>query len=120
MKKTTATLMILLLGLLVLSVGCRSNTPTSGQLLQEDYHQMTDSELLDYYQQLLERIEEPGGGAGGFGFGIGLGVGGGSGGVSLGASTGPQPTPSTEALQQRRNQVRLELARRGLEPTITD
>lgn len=120
MHKTTATLMILLFGLLLLSVGCRSSQPTSGQLLQEDYLQMTDTDLLTYYQQLLERIEEPGGGGGGFGFGLGLGIGGGSGGVSLGASKGPQPTPPTEALQQRRNQVRLELARRGLEPAISD
>lgn len=120
MKRTIAHLIILLLGMLLLTVGCQSTRPTTRQLLQEDYMQMTDAELLIYYQQLVEGIEEPSSGGGGFGFGIGVGIGVGSdSSVGLGASKGPEREYSTEALQQRRNQVRLELARRGLEPTTS-
>ena len=36
--------------------------------------------------------------------------------VGLGASKGPEPDYTTEALLNRRDQVRLEMARRGLEP----
>ena len=118
MKRTIARLMILLLSMLLLTVGCQSTQPTTKQLLQEDYVHMTDAELLDYYQQLTEGIEEPNSGGSGFGFGLGIGFGvGSSSSVGLGASKGPERAYSTEALQQRRNQVRLELARRGLEPT---
>jgi hypothetical protein len=120
MKRTIARLMILLLSMLLLTVGCQSTQPTTKQLLQEDYIHMTDAELLDYYQQLAEGIEEPNAGGSGFGFGLGVGIGvGSSSSVGLGASKGPEREYSTEALQQRRNQVRLELARRGLEPVST-
>lgn len=119
MKRTIARLMILLLSMLLITVGCQSAQPTTRQLLQEDYVQMTDTDLLAYYQQLVERIEEPTSGGGGFGFGMGVGIGVGSGAVSLGASKGPEREYSTEALQQRRNQIRLELARRGLEPATS-
>ena len=120
MKRTIARLMILLLSMLLLTLGCQSTQPTTKQLLQEDYVQMTDAELLSYYQQLVEGIEEPNSGGSGFGFGLGIGIGvGSSSSVGLGASKGPEREYSTEALQQRRNQVRLELARRGLEPANT-
>lgn len=119
MRKITR-LMILLLSTLLLAVGCQSAQPTSNQLMEEDYLHMTDVELLDYYQQLTTGIEEPNSGGSGFGFGLGIGVGlGSNSAVGLGASKGPELEYSTEALQQRRNQVRLELARRGLEPVST-
>lgn len=117
MKNTTACLMALMLGMLLTTIGCQSTQPSNRQLLQESYLQMTDIELLDYYQQLTERIAEPSSGGSGFGFGLGVGIGvGSSSTVGLGASKGPEPDYTTEALLQRRDQVRLELARRGLEP----
>jgi hypothetical protein len=120
MKRTIARLIILLLSMLMMTAGCQSTQPTTKQLLQEDYVQMTDAELLIYYQQLVEGIEEPSSGGSGFGFGLGVGIGvGSSSSVGLGASKGPEREYSTEALQQRRNQVRLELSRRGLEPTTS-
>ena len=120
MNRKIARLMILLLSTLLLNVGCQSTQPTTKQLLQEDYVQMTDAELLNYYQQLVEGIEEPNSGGGGFGFGLGIGIGlGSNSSVGLGASKGPEREYTTEALQQRRNQVRLELSRRGLEPVST-
>jgi hypothetical protein len=116
MQKKTLCLMTLL-GLVLLTAGCQTAQPTNAQLLQEDYALMADAELLSYYQQLTERIAAPSSGGGGFGFGLGIGVGlGSSSTVGLGASKGPEPDYTTEALLQRRDQVRLELARRGLEP----
>lgn len=120
MKRSITRWIVLLLSMLLTTVGCQSTQPTTKQLLQEDYMQMTDAELLDYYQQLAEGIENPTAGGGGFGFGLGVGIGvGSSSSVGLGASKGPEREYTTEALQQRRNQVRLELARRGLEPTTS-
>lgn len=117
MKNTMACLMALMLGMLLITIGCQSTQPSNRQLLQESYTQMTDAELLSYYQQLTERIAKPASGGGGFGFGLGIGIGvGSSSSVGLGASKGPEPDYTTEALLQRRDQVRLELARRGLEP----
>ena len=117
MEKTTISLLALMLGLLLIATGCQSTQPSNRQLLQESYMQMTDTELLDYYQLLTERIAEPSSGGGGFGFGLGIGVGvGDSSAVGVGASRGPEPDYTTEALLNRRDQVRLEMARRGLEP----
>ncbi len=120
MEKTAVYLRIFMLGMLLITIGCQSTQPSNRQLLQESYLQMTDAELLDYYQQLTERIAEPSSGDGGFGFGLGIGIGvGSSSTVGLSASKGPEPDYTTEALLQRRDQVRLELARRGLEPAAT-
>ncbi|MEZ4484370.1 MAG: hypothetical protein R2864_07140 [Syntrophotaleaceae bacterium] len=117
MKKLTTGLVVFLLGTLLTTLGCQSTQPSNKQLLQESYTQMSDPELLDYYQQLTERIAEPSSTGGGFGFGLGIGIGvGSSSSVGLGASKGPEPDYATEALLQRRDQVRLEMARRGLEP----
>lgn len=86
-------------------------------LLAEDYAIMSDEELLVYYDQVSEAIEKEEGGAGGFGLGLGLGVGSGS--FSMGASQGVYVDDPAEQLRVRRNQVRLELARRGLQPSGT-
>lgn len=83
-------------------------------LLDEDYAVMKDEELLVYYDQVNEAIAKEEGGAGGFGLGLGLGIGSGS--FSVGASQGMYVDDPTEQLRVRRNQVRLELARRGLQP----
>jgi hypothetical protein len=104
---------------LLAAVGCQSSRPTNRQLLERDYSQMTDQELLEYYRQLDDRIsgrDADGGGGGGFGFGVGMGFGFDGGAVGLGASKGVAGDDPLEALQFKRNQVRLELARRGLEP----
>lgn len=102
-------------GLLVLTLllaSCAAGSSRS--LLKEDYLAMTDQELLVYYEQLNEAIAEEQGAPGGFGLGLGLGVGSGS--FSLGASQGMYVDDPTEQMRTRRNQVRLELARRGLQP----
>ncbi|ABA87457.1 hypothetical protein Pcar_0196 [Syntrophotalea carbinolica DSM 2380] len=104
-----------LLILMLLMVACASGASRS--LLKDDYVAMTDQELVVYYDQLNEAIAKEEGGAGGFGLGLGLGVGSGS--FSLGASQGMYVDDPTEELRVRRNQVRLEMARRGLEPAQT-
>jgi hypothetical protein len=104
--------------ILLLALGCSTSGPTNRQLLETDYRQMTDQELLEYYQQLENRIAGQDSGGGGFGFGLGLGMGFGfdGGAVGLGASKGVGGDVPVEALQTKRNQVRLELNLRGLEP----
>ncbi|APG24569.1 MULTISPECIES: hypothetical protein [Syntrophotalea] len=102
-----------LLALLLLASACAAGS-SARALLQEDYAAMNNQELLIYYDQLNAAIAKQEGGAGGFGFGVGLGVGSGS--FSVGASQGTYIEDPTEALRQQRNRVRLELARRGLQP----
>jgi len=102
-------------GLIVLALllgACASGASRS--LLKEDYVAMTDQELLVYYDQLNEALAKEEGGPSGFGLGLGLGVGSGS--FSVGASQGMYVDDPTVELRNRRNQVRLELARRGLQP----
>lgn len=99
--------------LALLLTACASGR-SARSLLEEDFAAMGDQELLVYYDQLNEAIAKEEGGAGGFGLGLGVGVG--SGNFSLGASQGMYVDDPTEALRARRNQVRLELARRGLQP----
>jgi hypothetical protein len=102
----------MLIGLLLLTA-CATGS-SSRSLLKEDYVAMSDAELLVYYDQLEEAIAKEEGGPAGFGLGLGVGIG--SGNFSLGASQGTYIEDPTEQLRTRRNQVRLELARRGLEP----
>lgn len=108
--------MTALLVVTVLLVACAGRM-AARSLLEEDYVAMKDEELLVYYDQISEAIAKEEGGAGGFGLGLGLGIGSGS--FSVGASQGMYVDDPTEQLRVRRNQVRLELARRGLQPQGT-
>jgi hypothetical protein len=107
--------------LLVLA-GCQTSRPTNQQLLNRDFTEMSDRELLEYYRQLDDRVSGRDSGGGGFGFGLGVGMGFGldGGAVGIGASKGVAVDDPLEALQIKRNQVRLEMARRGLEPLPPD
>jgi hypothetical protein len=107
---------------LLFATGCSTSRPTNRQLLETEYTQMTDQELLDYYRQLDDRISGRDSGSGGLGFGLGVGMGFGlnGGAVGLGASKGVGGDDPVEALQIKRNEVRLELDRRGLEPLPTE
>ena len=113
MTKKSYLWMTTLLVVTVLLAACAGRM-AARSLLDEDYAVMSDEELLVYYDQVSEAIEKEEGGAGGFGLGLGLGVGSGS--FSVGASQGMYVDDPTEQLRVRRNQVRLELARRGLQP----
>lgn len=108
----------LLAFILLVAAGCQTSRPTNQQLLNRDFTEMSDRELLEYYRQLDDRISDRDSGGGGFGFGFGMGMGFGfdGGAVGLGAGKGVTVDDPLEALQIKRNQVRLEMARRGLEP----
>ncbi len=116
-------LVISLLALTLLAAaGCQTSRPTNQQLLTRDFTGMSDRELLEYYRQLDDRISgrDSGGGGFGFGFGMGMGFGFDGGAVGVGAGKGVTVDDPLEALQIKRNQVRLEMARRGLEPLPPD
>jgi hypothetical protein len=102
-----------LLAMVLMGSACAAGS-SARALLQEDYATMNNQELLIYYDQLNTAITKQESGVDGFGFGLGLGVGSGS--FSVGASQGTYIEDPTEALRQQRNRVRLELARRGLQP----
>lgn len=119
----TISLFALALPLFLLFIaGCQTSRPSNEQLLRQEYSQMTDNELLAYYQQLNDRIAGRDSGGSRFGFGLGLGMGFGlnGGAVGLGASKGVGGSDPVDALKVKRNQVRLEIARRGLEPLPQD
>jgi hypothetical protein len=107
---------------LLAAAGCQVSRPTNQQLLNRDFSEMSDRELLEYYRQLDDRISgrDSGGGSFGFGFGMGMGFGFDGGAVGVGAGKGVTVDDPLEALQIKRNQVRLEMARRGLEPLPPD
>jgi hypothetical protein len=118
MKRFFLQALLLVIFIPLFMAGCAATRPTNHQLLTTDYSGMTDQELLEYYRQLEDRIagREAAGGGMGFGLGLGFGFGFDGGAVGLGASKGVGGDAPAEALQPRRNDVRLELARRGLEP----
>jgi hypothetical protein len=118
MKKVFLPVLLLAVIIPLFTAGCAASRPSNRELLTTDYSQMKDQELLEYYRQLDDRIagRESGGGGLGFGLGLGFGFGFDGGSVGLGASKGVGGDVPVEALQGRRNEVRLELARRGLEP----
>ena len=113
---------LVLLALFISSValvGCAGKSRTE-QLLAKDYVTMTDDDLLLHYYQLEDQIvaDERATNDSSVSFGIGTGFfGSGShlgGGVGMSTGTGSRYT-ATE-LRDRRNVVRLELRKRGVNP----
>ena len=101
---------------LLLPLGCASHTAKTNALLERDYQTMTDQELTLYYYQLQDQIEIVDNSAGSPRVSLGFGFGsyGRHSGTGVGLSSDlPQPAPSQD-LRERRNQVRLEMQRRGL------
>ncbi|MEZ4600820.1 MAG: hypothetical protein R2940_13610 [Syntrophotaleaceae bacterium] len=122
MKRFCVPFLLPVLLFTLVATGCSTSRLSNQELLTTDYTDMTDQELVEYYRQLDDRIagRESGGGGLGFGLGLGFGFGFDGGAVGLGASKGVGGETPVEALQIKRNDVRLELARRGLEPLPTD
>jgi hypothetical protein len=113
-SKAFSKLALLLCAWLLLGTACLGRGPSPGALLRQDFTAMDNAELVRYYQSLNDAIAGQRGGRTGFGLGVGVGVGSGS--VAVGASQGIRLDDPTDALRARRNQVRLELDRRGLTP----
>ena len=92
--------------------GCAGYNP---ELLEKDYMQMTDEELLTYYYELSREIDQCVHDPDRVSVGLGTGFGLGRLGVWLGLSRGVS-TCDPDRLIQRQARVRLELQRRGLGP----
>ncbi|MFP4315929.1 MAG: hypothetical protein ACLFQR_06870 [Desulfovibrionales bacterium] len=99
---------------LVLTLGC-AGSRAQEKLLEQDYHQMSDDQLLDYYFALDEEIDrcEHAGNRGSIG--LGTGTRGGNIGFGIGVTKGLTGCNPGELLE-RRHQVREELQRKNLLP----
>lgn len=119
-KEIIYVLGLFLLGLL--AAGCAASTARETEaLLVQEYRSMNNEELLRYYFQLTDqivRVERQGRSTGvGVGIGTGVGIGSRSGaGVGVGVSRGIGGGSIAEELRERRNEVRVELSRRGVQP----
>jgi len=106
--------------LITILSGCANHNARTQELLAEDFHSLSNDNLLLYYYKLEDQIEiveqkrrgsmSFGLGMGGFGHSSG---GGGSVGVTTGGSS--QQNIATN-LRDRRNKVRLELRHRDITP----
>jgi hypothetical protein len=108
-------ILILLVGL----VGCAGKTRTQ-ELLVKDYVAMSNDDLLLHYYQLEDQIVVDERASTGSSVSLGLGTGlfrsGSHFGGGLGISTGVGSQVTATELRDRRNEVRLELRKRGVNP----
>jgi len=104
--------MLVCIMLMLLVCGCAG---TSKDLLARDYLHMSDDELLTYYYQLSDEIDQCVSSSNRTSVGVGTGFGLGWLGIGLGVSKGV-PTCSPDELRRRRIAVRLELQHRGVSP----
>ena len=96
----------------MLLAGCAGVGARTQDLLAKDYHSMNDMEIQTYFYQLNDQIAREERAAGGTSVGVGVGTGP----VSVGVSQGVMRGRIAGDLRDRRNEVRAELARRGLRP----
>lgn len=96
----------------LLLAGCAGIGARTQDLLAQDYHAMNDLEIQTYFYQLNDQIAYEERAA----RGTSVGAGAGTGPVSVGVSKGVTRGRIAEDLRERRNEVRAELARRGLRP----
>lgn len=102
-----------IVGLVVLALicGCASSTAKrSDELLVKDYKAMSDEELETYYFRLNDQIARVERKTRDTNIGEGIG----NSPVQVTTSTGVEEVPMSQALRDRRNEVRQELSRRGL------
>ena len=97
---------------LLLLAGCAGVGARTQDLLSQDYHAMNDMEIQTYFYQLNDQIAREERAARGTSVGVGVGTGP----VSVGVSQGVTRARTAEDLRDRRNEVRVELSRRGLMP----
>ncbi len=105
---------------LVLSSGCAGNKATTTELLAQDFRQLSDDDLTLYYYRIEDQIEVVERQRTGSSISLGIGRGsyshrGGSRG-GIGVTTGGSTQRVATDLRERRNQVKLEMKRRGITP----
>jgi len=108
---------LLFLLCLLLIVGCATRSSTSAFLLEQDFHAMSDQELVAHEQQLSDEILRSGNRSNGdVSVGVGFGRWGSSGGVGVGINQwlGGGVSSADHELWQRREEVRNEIRKRGL------
>lgn len=100
--------------------GCANHKAKTKELLAQDYHQLADGQLTLYYYQLEDQIDVVEQRRTGSSVSFGLGRGsyghhsGSSGGI--GVSTGVSKKNVATELRNRRNEVKLEMKKRGISP----
>ncbi|MDX2494331.1 MAG: hypothetical protein QNK27_05170 [Desulfuromusa sp.] len=116
-----------LFGLILLSLfltgflfGCADHSARNQELLAENYHSLSNDNLILYYYKLEDQIDvvERRKSKPSFSLGLGLGSFGHSSGGSagVGVSTGGSSRDVATNLRDRRNEVKLELQHRGINP----
>lgn len=113
-------LILLSLVLVVFLPGCANHKVKTQELLNEDYHTLSNDNLTLYFYKLEDQIEVIERKQTGSSISLGLGLGsfghrsGGSG--SVGVTTGGSQRKIATDLRNRRNEVKLELQHRGIIP----
>jgi hypothetical protein len=121
-KKSHLLLGSMLLVLLAMSAlaGCADHSAKNRELLAENYHSLSNDDLLLYYYKLEDQIDvvehrssKP---SISLGFGIGSFGHSSAGSAGVGVTTGGNKQDVATNLRERRNEVKLELQHRGLKP----
>lgn len=115
-------LSIILLSLLIFGflTGCADHNARTQELLTEDYHSLSNDDLILYYYQLKDQIKAVERQRSGSSISLGLGMSsygsssGRSGGVGVTTSGSKQDVATN--LRDRRNEVKLEMQHRNLKP----
>jgi len=106
--------------LLVFLSGCADHSARNQELLSENYHSLSNDNLILYYYKLEDQIDvvERRKSKPSFSLGLGLGSFGHSSGGSagVGMATGGSKQGVATDLRDRRNEVKLELQHRGITP----
>ncbi len=121
-QKKLLPLCLIFLSLVVVGFlpGCANHKVNTQELLNEDYHTLSNDNLTLYFYKLEDQIEVIERKQTGSSISLGLGLGsfghrsGGSG--SIGVTTGGSQQKIATDLRNRRNEVRLELQHRGIIP----
>ena len=120
-RKLDALLAVLIILCGIALVGCMSGASSEATLLlEQDYLRMTNTQLVEYEQRLSdELVNSSRNNSGDVGIGFGFGSWGGSSGYGIRTDqrlAGSGETSTTRELRFRRDDVRIEMRRRGLLP----
>ena len=120
MYRTVLTILFITMFLGTIAGCVNNNKAKTRELLAQDFHQLSNDDLILYYYKLEDQIEvvERQQTQSSISLGIGSGTYGRHGGSSggIGISTGGSTKKVTTDLRDRRNQVKLEMKHRGITP----